>query len=65
MSLGDRYRTQHSRWLSQAMQGKRTFVRIPIRKCDEGGFTPMTSRPEGRARADIWWELAFDRTDLI
>lgn len=63
MTLGDRYRTEHSVWLTGAMGGHRSFVRIPVRRSDEGGFSPMTSRTEGRARADLWWQLAFDRTD--
>ncbi|RMH11043.1 MAG: hypothetical protein D6695_10070 [Planctomycetota bacterium] len=59
------YRAEHSRWLTAAMQGRRACVRIPTRRWDEGGFSPMTSRPEGRARADLWWMLALDRTDPV
>ncbi len=57
------FRLAHERWLSRALHARIPYPRIPIRRVDEGGFDDVRERPEARARADLWWDLAFDRVD--
>lgn len=58
---GERYRTEHSLWLTEAVQGRCRFVRIPTKPVSTGGFGPMTSRPGGPGAR--WWVKAFEKTD--
>ncbi len=65
MEAGELARLVHSRWLSDALVSKKPYPRIPIKAVDEGGFAPLMSRPNGQARADLWWQRAFDKIDEL
>jgi hypothetical protein len=56
-------RALHSRWLTRAVEGRREYPRIPLRRADQGGFDRMMSTPEGRERAERWWNIALERVD--
>lgn len=63
MLRGQRYRAEHSAWLTEALAGRCRSIRIPTRPVSDGGFGPMTSRPGGEALARRWWQHAFENTD--
>jgi hypothetical protein len=56
-------RALHSRWLTKAVASPRQYPRIPIRQVSQGGFSDLTSTPEGRILCDGWWYLALDQVD--
>lgn len=59
----ERFRAEHSRWLTHAMLSGKRYPRIPTRLVSRGGFGPLMSRPEGSEIADRWWNDAFQRVD--
>lgn len=58
-------RRLHSLWLTKAVETNRQYPRIPIRRVSEGGFSDLTSTPEGRVLCDGWWYLALDQVDAV
>jgi hypothetical protein len=60
---GERFRAEHSRWLTHAMLSGKRYPRIPTRKVSQGGFDAMMSRPDGPHTAERWWIAAFQRVD--
>ncbi|MAY75510.1 MAG: hypothetical protein CMJ31_12510 [Phycisphaerae bacterium] len=56
-------RAEHEAFLALAILNPGAYPRIPTRRSDKGGFGPMITRTDGRARADRWWRLAMERTD--
>ncbi len=61
--LGAVARALHSRWLTRAIESKKPYPRIPVRRVDTGGFDRMMASEGGRARAERWWDLALGRVD--
>jgi len=65
LEAGARFRRQHSLWLRRAVAERRQYPLIPTRRTDCGGFARLRATPEGRARAELWWELALERVDPV
>ncbi len=64
MAAGERARRSHERWLNRAMRDRtRVYPTIPLRRVADGGFAPVTSTREGRAWADMWWQVTLDQVD--
>ncbi len=61
LEAGRKARLLHSRWLTAAIERPMDAPRIPTRRVADGGFSDMLGRPNGRQRADKWWDLALDR----
>ena len=62
-SAAERFRAEHSRFLSSAMMSGRRYPTIPTRRVRDGGFDAMMSRPTGPDRAERWWSAAMSRMD--
>ncbi len=62
-SASERFRAEHSAWLTLAMLTGRPYPRIPTRRADHGGFDPLRRRPGGLARAAAWWRAALARVN--
>jgi hypothetical protein len=60
---GERFRAEHSRFLTLAMLSNRRYPRIPAKRADRGGFDAMRQRQNGEKRAEQWWGALFDRVD--
>jgi hypothetical protein len=60
---GERFRAEHSRFLTHASLSGRMFPIIPTRKSDSGGFDALRGRKNGAIRAQQWWAAAFNRVD--
>jgi len=58
-----RMRAEHEWFLNRAMTLSLPYPRIPTRPVRDGGFSAMMARPDGRPRADRWWEIALDRVE--
>lgn len=58
-TASDRFRAEHSAWLSYAMLTGRAYPRIPTRRADRGGFDALRLREGGMARAAAWWRAAL------
>ena len=58
LDAGRRMIREHSAWLTRMLGRRRTrgIPRIPVRKVSEGGFSKLMSTPNGRFRAERWWE---------
>lgn len=64
LSLGERARRHHERWLTGALTGRiGPHPRIPTRRVSEGGFDRQMADESGRARAERWWDLALMRVE--
>lgn len=63
LSPGEFARRTHELWLTRALQSQRPYPRIPLRRVDTGGFDRMMGSPDGRARAETWWNLALQKYD--
>ncbi len=48
----ERFRQEHSRWLSHAMLSGKRYPRIPTRLVSRGGFSEMLNQPGGRVLAE-------------
>ena len=62
--MGEVYRTQHSVWLTRALQGG--FGRIPPiprKRVADGGFAAIMATVAGRLWVANWWREAFERLD--
>ena len=61
--IAERWRDEHSAWLTAAMKvlerEKYAFPRIPLRRVDQGGFGPLLSRPRGTKICERWWRRAL------
>lgn len=64
-SIGDRFRREHSAWLTHAVQTSTPYPRIPTRRVDSGGYDRMMRLEHGPERAAKWWALAGDRVDAL
>lgn len=60
---GERFRLEHSRWLTHAVVTRHPYPRIPTRPVRDGGFDRMMRLEHGPERARRWWSLASDRVD--
>lgn len=54
----------HGRWLTEALRQPGAMPRIPLRAVSRGGFAALLARPDGRDRAERWWEEALERVPL-
>ncbi|MEZ6244051.1 MAG: hypothetical protein R3B57_13525 [Phycisphaerales bacterium] len=64
-AAGERFRLEHSRWLTHAVVSQRQYPRIPTRPATSGGFDRMMRLDHGPERASKWWSLASDRVDSL
>ncbi|MEM9374391.1 MAG: hypothetical protein AAGA55_12185 [Planctomycetota bacterium] len=64
-SAGERFRTQHSAWLTRAMLSDRSYPRIPAKRTDLGGFDSLRRRPGGLQRAAAWWRAALAKVNDV
>lgn len=64
LTLAERVRREHVRWLREAWRHPERVPRIPTRRVDEGGFSALMRLPQGRAWARAWWESAFAAVDV-
>lgn len=62
-TAGERFRAQHSAWLTHALLTGRSYPRIPTERADRGGFDRLRARRGGLARAASWWRAALARVD--
>lgn len=65
VEAGELARAVHSRWLSEAFASNKPYPRIPVRAVNQGGFNVLLSKPNGRALADRWWQLTFNKIDEL
>jgi hypothetical protein len=61
----ERFRREHSAFLTRALLGGPRYPTIPTRRVADGGFDALTRTPAGRARASRWWAAIFWRMDRI
>jgi hypothetical protein len=64
-SASERFRAEHSAWLTLAMLTGRAYPRIPTKRTDLGGFDALRRRPGGLARAAAWWRAALAKVDDV
>lgn len=60
---GERFRAEHSRFLTLALRSGRKYPRIPTKRVDQGGFSGLMKLSEGEKRASMWWTAAMNRVD--
>jgi len=66
LSPSERARRAHERWLNAACRrAEVSALRIPVRRCDRGGFGALTGSAPGREFAAQWWTEAIDRADRM
>ncbi len=61
---GERFRAEHSAWLTLAMMSGRKYPRIPAKRADLGGYDRLMATRSGRDRSARWWRLALARIGL-
>lgn len=54
---------EHSRWLTRAVRGNRSYPRIPVRRVSDGGFARLMSTRQGRRYAEQWWAGTLEKID--
>ena len=59
----ERFRAEHSRFLTFALRWPSRYPRIPTKRVSDGGFERLLARRSGREWADRWWTTAMDRVD--
>lgn len=64
-TASERFRAEHSAWLTLAMLTGRACPRIPTKRTDLGGFDALRRRPGGLARAAAWWRAALAKVDDV
>jgi hypothetical protein len=64
-TASERFRAEHSAWLTLAMLTGRAYPRIPTKRTDQGGFDALRRRPGGLARAAAWWRAALAKVDDV
>ncbi len=64
-TASERFRAEHSAWLTLAMLTGRAYPRIPAKRTDLGGFDALRRRPGGLARAAAWWRAALAKVDDV
>jgi len=62
-SIRARMINDHATWLTEALRTRRHVPDIPVRKVSDGGFARLSSTPEGRRLARLWWEKTLQRLD--
>lgn len=62
-SAAERFRREHSLWLTRAMLTGTPYPRIPSRRVDAGGFDGLRRREGGPGRAERWWSAALTRVE--
>lgn len=62
-TASERFKAQHSAWLTWAMISDKQYPRIPTRRADLGGFEHLRRRPGGMARAAAWWRAALAKVN--
>lgn len=60
---GERFREEHSRFLTLALRSRRRYPLIPTKRVDTGGFSGLMKLPDGQKRAEMWWAGAIRRVD--
>jgi len=60
---GERFRAEHSRFLTLALRSGRNYPRIPTKRVDLGGYSGLMKLSEGEKRAAMWWATAIERID--
>jgi len=63
LTAAERFRREHSLWLTRAMLTHRAYPRIPSRRVEAGGFEALRAREGGPGRAAAWWAAALTRVD--
>ena len=58
---GERFRAQHSAFLTRAVRTPGAFPRIPVKAVDRGGYDRLRRVETGEAHAALWWSTALDR----
>ena len=61
----ERFKREHSMWLTKAMLSGREYPKIPTRPVERGGYDAMRTRPGGQNRAAQWWTGALSRVDEV
>ncbi len=64
-SAGEKFRAQHSAWLTLAMLTGRSYPRIPTKRTDLGGYDRLRARTGGLARAAAWWRAALSKVNDV
>ncbi len=63
IDAGERYRAQHSAFLTFALRTTRRIPRIPRKRADEGGYSGLLKLESGQKRASQWWSVAIMKLD--
>jgi hypothetical protein len=64
-TASERFKAEHSAWLTMAMLTGRSYPRIPTRPTDRGGFDALRARAGGMSRAAAWWRAALARVNDV
>ena len=67
-TASERFRAEHTAWLTMAMLTGRSYPRIPTRRIEiggRGGFDGLRRRPGGLERAASWWRAALSRVNDV
>lgn len=62
---GERFRAQHSAFLTRAVRNPGAFPRIPVKAVERGGYDRLRRQPTGAAHAALWWDVALDRVGEV
>jgi len=60
-STGERFRAEHSRFLSAALTRPEAYPRIPSKRVSEGGYDRLMASDSGREHTRRWWSIALER----
>lgn len=63
LDAGERFRAEHSRFLTLALLSGRRYPRIPTKRVDQGGFSGLMKLSESEKRTSMWWSAAMNRLD--
>ena len=58
-TLSEKFRREHSEFLTFALWSKLPFPRIPVRSVKDGGFDELLRRQRGREVTERWWRRAL------
>jgi len=64
-TASERFKAEHSAWLTMAMLTGRVYPRIPTKRADRGGFEALRRRDGGMARAAAWWRAALAKVNDV
>ena len=62
---GERFRAQHSAFLTRAVRTPGAFPRIPVKPVDQGGYDRLRQQATGPGHAALWWNVALDRVGEV